>query len=385
MSRHGDWRNVRGVGVRRWVVFVAIILLGAFHACEVRAMRPVWPPCETVYPAFSHASLEEVMDKLRSSRDRESYCLQMQLPRFGERALAPLVALLRSDSELGRVNAASGLGLMREQAISAAPDLEHALDDPSGRVRAMVLYALTTIQPRSPALTTTLLKRLEETNPASLDGEALISTVASLGPLPPEALPVLQQVLERIPLYDPRAARDAIESISHVAAPQRLPVLARLVGDKDPQRSARAVLALGRSGVWAVPVLLSRLADSSDPGRQAYERALQWAWYVAATPALAAYYQADMPVLLRQLRTPDAVARKQAIEQLASVAPAFAAAIPLPGQGEESLGMAQSRCTVMDALSASHPPDKQERKAILAVAMTVRQAAPDSTCPVPIY
>jgi HEAT repeat protein len=324
---------------------------------------------------------------LRTADFRKSRCLVDQLPRFGESAVPPLTALLHEGPEQGRVNAAAGLAGLREQALPATPALELALDDPSASVRWMVLNALASIEPRSPTLTLDVLRRLQRATPGTLESETLIYTVSHMGSLPPEALPTFAHVLEGLPSYDRRAAEETIDAISHVAAPQRMVLLAQLVGDKDAGRSWHATLAMGRSGLLAMPVLLSRLIDHPGQRGDAYWRALDWAWTVASAPSLSTYYQTDMTALMRQLRDPRPSGKAQALKRLAGLAPAFQLQLSDSWHGDEENRMPQVRCEVLDALAdgAGRVADQAERQSMIAIAVSLRQAAPNSSCPIQIY
>jgi HEAT repeat protein len=340
-----------------------------------------------LYPVMGKAPLEAVIAMLRTASSRKSECLMRQLPTFGKDAVAPLTALLHDGSEQGRQNAASGLVTLGEYALVALPDLESALNDPSDRVRVMVLDTLASLQPRSPVLTLDLLQRLQRATPGTQECEALIQTIERMGSLPVEALPVLTHVLGHLPAYDERAAETAIDAIGHVSAPQRLVLLARLVGDPNPRLAWRATLTIGRSGHLAVPVLLYRLADPFKGHRQSYAQALDWAWQVTTSPSLEAYYRADIVTLIRQLRAPASSDRAQALQQLRSLAPAFALEIPARWHGDEELVMPYVRCQVLDALttSASESADEAERRSMTRLAASMRQAQPNASCPILIY
>lgn len=371
----------------RWLDFLAVVCLWALCVPQAHATRLMLPTCDMLYPAARQASLNAVMDMLRTAEAGKNSCFVAQLPRFGESAVPPLVALLQTGPEQGRANAAAGLAVLREQALSAIPQLGLALDDPSTSVRWMVLNALASIEPRSPALTLDMLRRLERATPGTLEGDTLIYAISRMGSLPPEALPILGQALERLPPYDVRAAEETIDAISHVTAAQRVVLLAQLIGDKDTGRAWYATLAIGRSGGLAVPVLLYRLTSLAGPRRQAYGRALDWAWMVSTTPPLPAYYQTDMTALLRQLRAPLQSARAQALTQLTSLSPVFTLQIPSSWRGGEEKRIPQVRCDVLDALAdaANRTTDQAERRSMTAVADAMRQAAPYATCPIEIY
>jgi len=372
---------------KKGVRFVAIVFLGAAFSASVHATRPILPSCEMLYPAMGKASLETLIAMLRTATSRKNECLMRQLPKFGEDAVAPLTALLHDGSEQGRENAASGLAMLGEYALLALPDLESALNDPSDRVRMMVLYTLAAIQPRSPALTRDLLQRLQRATPGTPECEALIQAIERMGSLPVEALPVLAHVLAHLPPYDKRAAETAIDAISHISAPQRVALLAQLVGDRNPGFAWRATLAIGRAGELAVPALLYHLADPFERHRQSYARALDWAWEVTTSPSLRAYYQADIVTLTRQLHASLSSDRARALQQLQSLAPAFSLEIPAPWQGDEELAMPFVRCQVLDALdtAVSETNDETERRSMTSVAASMRQAQPYAHCPMLIY
>jgi hypothetical protein len=223
-----------------------------------------------LYPVMGKAPLEAVIAMLRTASSRKSECLMRQLPTFGKDAVAPLTALLHDGSEQGRQNAASGLVTLGEYALVALPDLESALNDPSDRVRVMVLDTLASLQPRSPVLTLDLLQRLQRATPGTQECEALIQTIERMGSLPVEALPVLTHVLGHLPAYDERAAETAIDAIGHVSAPQRLVLLARLVGDPNPRLAWRATLTIGRSGHLGLAGDHIAFAGGVLPGRHRY-------------------------------------------------------------------------------------------------------------------
>ncbi|RUL70175.1 HEAT repeat domain-containing protein [Dyella choica] len=185
-------------------------------------------------------------------------CLVDQMPRFGESAVVPLAVLLRTGSENGRFNAALGLDRLRDQAVAATQALESALDDSSSSVRWAVLGSLESIQPRSPSLTLKLLRQLdrEQSTSATLYDEALIRAIAHMGGLPPEALPILDHALRHLPNGYSLSVQELIETIGRVDTPERVVLLARLIGDKDPVRAWYATVAIGRSGSLALPVLL---------------------------------------------------------------------------------------------------------------------------------
>lgn len=387
VSKASDPDHISTATSKRWLGFLAVVCLWALCMPQVHATRPMLPTCDMLHPAFRQASLNAVLGMLRTANVGESNCLVAQLPRFGESAVPPLVALLQAGTEQGRANAAAGLAMLREQALSAIPQLAVALDDSSSSVRWMTLNALASIEPRSPALTLDVLRRLERTTPGTLEGDTLIDAISRMGSLPPEALPILSHVLARVPAYDRRATETTIDAIGHVAAPQRVAVLAQLIADKDAGRARYAALAIGRAGSLAVPVLLYRLTTLAEPHREPYRHALEWAWVVATTPPLQAYYQTDMTALLRQLRDPLPSARAQALERLTSLAPVFALPISISWHGDEEDRTPQVRCEVLDALAddANRVTDQAERRSMTAAADAIRQAAPYAACPIPIY
>jgi HEAT repeat protein len=389
---HVVWQGDRTIfatlaAPKKGIRFVAIIFLVAAFVAPAQATRPILPNCEMLYPAMGKASLETVIAMLRTTTTRKSECLMRQLPKFGNDAVAPLTALLHDGPEQGRANAASGLAMLGEHALLALPDLELTLNDPSDRVRMMVLYTLAAIQPRSPALTRDLLQRLQQATPGTRECEALIQAIERMGSLPAEALPVLAHVLTHLPPYDKRAAETAIDAISHISAPQRVALLAQLVGDRNPGFAWRATLAIGRAGELAVPALLYHLADPFERHRQSYARALDWAWEVTTSPSLRAYYQADIVTLTRQLHASLSSDRARALQQLQSLAPAFSLEIPAPWQGDEELAMPFVRCQVLDALdtAASETNNETERRSMTSVAASMRQAQPHAHCPILIY
>jgi HEAT repeat protein len=339
------------------------------------------------YPAMGKAPLETVIAMLRIATPGKNECLIRQLPKFGEAAVAPLAELLHEGSEQGRENAASGLATLGEHALLALPDLESALNDPSDQVHMMVLSTLASVQPRSPALTLDLLRRLQRATPGTRKCEALIQAIERMGSLPVEALPILADVLEHLPPYDIRAAETVIDAISHVSAPQRLALLAQLVSDQNSKVARRATLAIGRSGGSAVPVLLYHLADPFERHRQSYAQALDWAWQVATSPPLGIYYQTDIATLIRQLHAPSSSDRARAVEQLRSLAPAFPLEIPARWQADVELGMPYVRCQLLDALAAgtTETTDETQRRSMTDLAASMRQAQPYAHCPIQIY
>lgn len=367
----------------KWLGLLAVAGLCALCMSSARATRPLYIPCGERHPTFATASLDTLMGKLRTatSADWESECLVRQLPRFGASAVPPLVTLLRSGPEQGRVNAVYGLRTLGEQERAVLPDLEVALDDPSANVRWLASSDLAALRPRSPALTLQVLRRLD-----AQEERGLVYLLPNLGSLPPEALPVLSRVLDRLGPYDRLEADMVISAMGHVASVQRVVVLARLVGSKDTERAWAATLAVGRSGLVAMPALLYFLGDADAQQRQAYVRALDWAWLVATTPSLMAYFQADTTTLMRQLRAPLASVRADALRQLTSLAPAMLATIPSPwDQGVERLAV--DRCDALDVLDdgVKTAADETERQSMMALAASMRRDGPLRPCHVPIY
>lgn len=250
-------------------------------------MRPILPTCEMQYPTLQRMSLQAVVDVLKTAPIRKSQCAVAQLPRFGSAAVQPLLMMLRLDKAEVRYNATAGLSSLRDLALSAVPAIQSRLDDSNAQVRWGALNALAVIGPRSRQLAQDLLYRLDQMPVSSLDGEALVYTISSLGSLPPEALPVLIRTLDKIPPYDRPAANATIEAISHVGSLQRIETLATLIGGSDSERSWHATVAVSRSGIFAVPVLaLGGRTAISKQRRKAFNRALDRAWQVAAVPAL---------------------------------------------------------------------------------------------------
>lgn len=371
--------------MKRWLGFAAAICLWASCAAQAQALQIQIPTCAMLFPSLEHASLDTLMGMLHTSGVEQSNCVVDQMPRFGEKAVTPLVALLRSGSPQQREYAAFGLDRLRDHALSATPALEVALDDPSIQVRQAVLDSLESIQPRSPTLTLKLLRQLDRELSASavLNHQQLIRAIAHMGSLPPEALPILARAATQVCDCDPIAKEELIEAIGRIDTLQRVILLAQLIGDKDPVRAKLAMLVIGRSGSVALPVLLFyRLAGLTGPHPEYYDYAYNWAWRVATTPSLSTYYQTDMTVLLRQLHGSPASARAQALHRLRRLAPAFSLRLPEDGWPYLIDGLHQTGCMVADTLDgdAGLPADKSETSSVAVAAVGV--SIPK--CPMPI-
>lgn len=365
----------------RWAYAMSLACLWLVFAPRVWAIQPVVSQCPTLYPALHEARLETILHILdKEDSGFRSDCALKELPRFGQSAFLPLVAMLQSKHEAARANAATALGDFGEQALAVVPVLEALLDDPSKMVQWNVLNTLARIEPRSPVLTSDLLRRLDRDPHAS----NLIVVISRSGALPANALPMLMRAL---PYIYPYGTTDdaAIDAISHVRSPQAITALAGLIGYRTGDRGDVAASDVGRFGARALPALLWKftLADN-DAERRRARGALNLAWQATVTPELAEYFQTDMTLFLRQIRAPDAATRSRARQTLARLMPAFSPSLRMPYPIWPLVAV--QRCNTIDALKASAnlAADKAERAKVGEMIVAFRHNPP-LPCPVPVY
>lgn len=236
-------------------------------------------------------------------------------------AILPLTGLLNTDPDAGvRAGAALALGKLGADGLCAGGSLILRLTDPSARVRATAALALGLIGPGVPGSAVELAKALTDSDPGVADAAA--TALGNLGPAAEEAVPVLVDLLENVPI----SRRRAVNVLARVGASARpaTAVLLRVLNDnnRDLRRDAcRALVSVGPQTQVPIPVLVECLKERQDelagPVR---------AWACLSAAAIGPPAMDALPSLMDALRDREANVRAAAALALARLGPA---AVPI--------------------------------------------------------
>ena len=241
--------------------------------------------------SFRHALLRRLHDNDQTVR-REA---AKSLHRIGIRVLPALrLALLEQAPWRQRANAAYTLGLFKEAALPALPELKHALNDPHWKIRRSAAFALSKIGPAASSAAPLLKKALHD---PSVEVRHYAVTALLRFSIPQQPLlDALDALLQRTPHLNEMLF--LAQHLDHLA-PQRYTldtwqkIYLRTRNYKEKKRSLQGLRAYKKRALPAVPAILSLLHQASSTLQKE----------IAQT--LLSIGQETTPRLLTILRTPN--------------------------------------------------------------------------------
>lgn len=202
-------------------------------------------------------------------------------------------------------------GLMGQAAEEAIPDLEQALRDPSARVRAATVLALSRL---GNAAIPTLVRALGSPNADVREGAA--SALQNRDPRSLGGAKVGPALVQALNLEDPKIRRWAAGALGRVGPDGRVAVqaLANRLNDPDPAVRTSVVKALGAIGADA-GTAAARLAEVlGDPRANRHEVAL-------ALGRIGPRADVAVPALSQTLKDPDPLLRGYSAWALGQIGP----------------------------------------------------------------
>jgi HEAT repeat protein len=216
--------------------------------------------------SFRHALLKRLHDNEKTVR-REA---AKSLHHIGTRVLPALrLVLLEKAHWRQRANAAYTLGLFKEAALPALPELKHALNDPHWKIRRSAAFALSKIGSAASSAAPLLKKALHDT---SVDVRHYAVTALLRFSIPQQPLlDALDALLKRTPHLNEMLF--LAQHLDHLA-PQRYTLDAwqkiylRTRNHNEKKRSLQGLRAYKRRALPAVPAILSLLHQAAPPMRE---------------------------------------------------------------------------------------------------------------------
>jgi HEAT repeat protein len=294
------------------------------------------------------AQIADLVDELRDPDAHVREVARRELVALGEKAVAPLVAMLTGGEPAARAEAVQVLAALGPAARKAAPALVERLESEKGAARLPVLRALGEIDPvgSAGAAIPILLSFLEVDNHATRLEAA--KALRSFGPAGAKFAP---DVLARVPSADPALRSALLEAVRAMGVDATSYVIDLYAkgGDGSAKWLASVVNELGEA---IVPAAVQKLASDDKNVRAAAVQALG---------AVGAAGRGATPQLVVALKDEAGVVRRRAAEALGAVGADPKVALPaLSELLADTAARAQVEAAVAMgrvAVTAAHPGD----------------------------
>jgi HEAT repeat protein len=292
------------------------------------------------------AQVADLVDELRDPDAHVREVARRELVALGEKAVAPLVALVTGGEPASRAEAVQVLAALGPVARSAAPALVERVGSEKGPARLPFLRALGEIDPAGSAATAVpiLLAFLEDQVPSTR-----LEAAAALRSFGPAASKFAPDVLAKIPSADPALRRALLETVRAMGVDAASYVIDLYAKGGDGQ-TKWLVGVVNELGEAIVPAAVKKLASEDKNVRAAAVQALG---------AVGSAGRGATPHLVAALKDEAGVVRRRAAEALGAVGADPKVALPaLGGLLSDQAARAQVEAALAMgrvAVAAAHP------------------------------